>query len=521
MRLTLFDRKKLKKLGAGADVEDERAYPIVKTTWWWKDPGLLRLNLQLIWPMFSQFVEGYDGSLTNNLQALNVWEQFFDHPQGSTLGLINSIFFVGSMIAPFFMPYVSDKFGRRMCIQLGCVLSILGAALLTGANGRSMYITGRFFLGMGNTFISIGPVLVAELAYPHHRSVCTALSNAGYSAGSIIAAWVCFGTLNINNNWAWRIPALIQIPFSVVQMIGLYFMPESPRWYVATDQPEKALDILVKYHGNGDRNDPVVDIEFEEIVQTLALEKTSNNVSLKSVFRTRGNWWRLFCLTWAGMCYQLSGNGLVSYYLNSMLTTAGITSQTIKVLISATSQIFSFICSVVFSFLPGKVGRRRLILISLALMWIDFAVLTATVAVFNHNGSKSASYANIAFIYLYSGVHNLGFVGAIMVFLTEILPYNLRSTGISYFGFIKSASSTINTYVNPVGMAAIGWKYYFVYVGWIAVEWVVVYVTFPETKGLALEEVAIIFDGEDAVVTAHQQREALEKVADEEFIERA
>jgi sugar porter (SP) family MFS transporter len=519
MRLTLFDPKKLKELGAGADVEDERAYPVVKSGYWWNDPGLLKLNLHLVWPMFSQFVEGYDGSLTNNLQALTVWETYFDHPEGSILGLINAVFFLGSMIAPFIMPWVSDRFGRRACLQIGCILSILGAALLTGANGRSLYIAGRFFLGMGNTFISIGPVLVAELAYPHHRSVCTALSNAGYSAGSIVAAWVCFGTLHVNNNWAWRIPCLVQIPFSVVQMIGVFFMPDSPRWYIAKDRESEALDILIKYHGNGDANDEIVNMEFEEIVQTLALEKSHGKVDLKNVLSTRGNWWRLFCLTWAGMCYQLSGNGLVSYYLNSMLTTAGITSETVKVLISATSQIFSFICSVSFAFLPGIFGRRRLILVSLALMFIDFVILTATVGVFKHNGSKSASYANIAFIYLYSGVHNLGFVGAIIVFLTEILPYNLRATGISYFSFIKGASSTINTYVNPVGMAAIGWKFYFVYVGWIAVEWIVVYITFPETKGLALEEVAVIFDGEDAIIHVNQ-RAALEK-ATVDYVETA
>lgn len=59
------------------------------------------------------------------------------------------------------------------------------------------------------------------------------------------------------------------------------------------------------------------------------------------------------------------------------------------------------------------------------------------------------------------------------------------------------AAAFFNTFVNPIGLANIGWKYYIVYTVWLAVEGVVVYLGFPETKGKSLEELAWMFEGEE------------------------
>lgn len=104
------------------------------------------------------------------------------------------------------------------------------------------------------------------------------------------------------------------------------------------------------------------------------------------------------------------------YYLGSMLKSAGISKQIETTLITATSQMFSFACSFAFAFLPARVGRRPLMLISMALMWVVFAVITATTGAYVETGNRHASYTTVAFIYLYSGVHNLGWTGAQMLY---------------------------------------------------------------------------------------------------------
>lgn len=179
---------------------------------------------------------------------------------------------------------------------------------------------------------------------------------------------------------------------------------------------DQARAILVKYHAAGDENDEVVGYEFEEIRQTIELEIAAKKTSWKTLFATRGNRWRSLILIWCGICKQWSGNGLISYYLSSMLKSAGITKTIDTTLITATSQMFSFACSLAFAFLPARVGRRSLMLWSMALMWLVFAIITATTGTYVETGSRAAGNATVAFIYLYSGVHNLGWTGAMMVY---------------------------------------------------------------------------------------------------------
>ena len=133
-------------------------------------------------------------------------------------------------------------------------------------------------------------------------------------------------------------------------------------------------------------------------------------------------------------------------------------------------------------------------------MWLVFTIITILTGVFTYTHSKPASYASVAFIYLYSGVHNLGWTGAMMLYVVEILPYSMRAKGISLFWLVTGAAGAFNTYVNPLGLKAFGWKFYFFYVGWIAVEFAVVWVACPETMGTSLEEVAVVIDGEQARV---------------------
>lgn len=108
--------------------------------------------------------------------------------------------------------------------------------------------------------------------------------------------------------------------------------------------------------------------------------------------------------------------------------------------------------------------------------------------------------------------------------VVEVLPYTLRAKGMALFWLLTGATGAFNTYVNPLGIAAFGWKFYFFYVVWIVVEFVVVYLFFIEvsldvfafvaledrnaanrnypgqTKGPSLEQIALLFDGKDAIV---------------------
>lgn len=82
----------------------------------------------------------------------------------------------------------------------------------------------------------------------------------------------------------------------------------------------------------------------------------------------------------------------------------------------------------------------------------------------------------------------------------EIWPYKLRSRGLTLQWIVGVLGASVNTFVNPIALDAIGWKYYFAYIAILIVYCIVTYLFYPETRGYALEQVAIIFDKDSAVV---------------------
>lgn len=129
------------------------------------------------------------------------------------------------------VPWVNDRFGRKHSITIGSAIIIVGVAIQTAAINIAMFLVSRILLGMGIPFcISGASQLIAELTFPRHSSVLNGLFNESWYVGAIIAAGVTLGTYKIESNWAWRIPSLLQILPSMLQLTFIWFVPESPRY---------------------------------------------------------------------------------------------------------------------------------------------------------------------------------------------------------------------------------------------------------------------------------------------------
>jgi MFS family permease len=98
----------------------------------------------------------------------------------------------------------------------------------------------------------------------------------------------------------------------------------------------------------------------------------------------------------------------------------------------------------------------------------------------------------------------------------EIWPYKLRAKGLAVSQMTSLAMVFFNTFVNPIALEAIDWKYYFVFLAVLISMVVSVWFWYPETRGLTLENVAWIFDGEQADVGIVSAKEVLEGVKEEE-----
>jgi len=183
----------------------------------------------------------------NGLQILPVWQTYFNHPAGPLLGLFGSIYSIGSLAGLPFAPFIADRYGRKTSIWAGCAILFVGVAVQSAAQDFKMFVASRFFVGFGCTLAQLSsPLLLTEIAHPQHRGAVTAVYNCLWNLGAIVATWLTYGTFNIQNNWAWRIPSILQALPSLGQFCLLFWVPESPRWLIKEDRGPEALKILAK-----------------------------------------------------------------------------------------------------------------------------------------------------------------------------------------------------------------------------------------------------------------------------------
>ncbi|KAH7928915.1 general substrate transporter [Leucogyrophana mollusca] len=468
---------------------------------WWKNKRILLLNFWIAILLITSSTNGFDGSMMNGLQSLTQWNVAFDYPTGSKLGLLNAIQNIGSLCAYPFSPYLSDGLGRRFAVLFGACVMIAATIVQTASQSVGMFIGARFMIGFGLTFAaSAAPLLITELAYPSQRGQLTSTYNCLWVFGSIIAAWTTYGTFHVPTSWAWRIPSAIQGFPSVIQVCLIWFVPESPRWLVSKGREAEALRTLAYYHANGNEKDPLVDYEFEEIKEAIKFDReVAANVGWSSLFKTPGNRRRIRIIVGLAFFSQWSGNGLISYYLNKVFDAIGITDPTTQLLFNAVLNIWGFICAITGGMLCDRVGRRPLFLTSISGMIVFWTLQTICFAIDSEQGNIAAGHAFIAMIFLFSTFYSMAFSPLIVSYTVEILPYALRAKGFVFFNFVVSLSVIFNQYVNPIALAALGWKYYLVYLFWLCFEAVYLWLYVVETRHRTLEETAAMFDGDDTV----------------------
>lgn len=116
-------------------------------------------------------INGYDGSLLNGLQTMDQWQEYFDNPSGARLGLFTAIQNIGGVAALPLSPYAADWFGRRIGVEIGIVILIVGVIIQSvPATNAGMYIGGRFLVGFGSNFSQgCAPLLIIEVRDPQCR----------------------------------------------------------------------------------------------------------------------------------------------------------------------------------------------------------------------------------------------------------------------------------------------------------------------------------------------------------------
>ncbi|KAI9150258.1 Lactose permease [Paramyrothecium foliicola] len=517
-------------LAAGSGQDARADAPRFEKVVWYKEPHLRNLYLLTIFLLIASATTGYDGMMVNTSQQMDAWKEYFpEYEDENLLGILINMYSIGSIVSFFIVPYMADMLGRKPTIMIGCLIMIAGAMISAFCNGYDMYIAGRFVLGFGNSLAQMcSPMLLTEICHPQHRAPLTTVYNCLWNLGSLIVSVVGWGTASINGDWSWRSITFIQAVPSMIQVVGIWFIPESPRFLISKDKPDEALAMLAKHHGGGDVNNATVQFQYREIKETISADQSVKKQSRYVDFLlTKGNRWRLAIIISLGIISQYSGNALFSNYMDIIYEGAGIKEQNKKLALSAGKTILDLGISIGAAFTVDKVGRRPLFLLAISGMVFSFLMWTIVGAVYENSEvpgpldkdgnptveytNKSAGLAQIAFVWLFGVFYDIGFSGLLVSYALEVLPFHLRAKGMMIMNITVQAILAIGNQTNKLAWNNLPnhWNFMLFYTIWDFCELVFVYFFYVETKGPTLEEIARIFDGDDAV--AHIDLDQVEK----------
>lgn len=289
-----------------------------------------------------------------------------------------------------------------MTLLIAASVSVVGALVNTFATSVGMLIGSRAIMGAALGMQStIGPPLMQELSHPRLRAGASAMWFFVYQFGSALAAWIVYGTLDWQSDWAWRLPTLFQMLGTgiIVVYIVTGQMEESPRYLMNKGKDEMALKTLAKLHANGQTDDPLVQYEMTEIRQGLEMDK---NVSgWKDLIKTKGNRRRMFVLCFIAVSGQFAGNALVSYYLTPILKLVGITEPHQVAGINGGLAIFSTVNTAISAQFVERVGRRKMWLTAMIGVTVFFIIITALSGSFDSHPSKSVGFALVPMLYMF------------------------------------------------------------------------------------------------------------------------
>uniref|UniRef100_A0A6A7G6C7 Proton myo-inositol cotransporter-like n=1 Tax=Hirondellea gigas TaxID=1518452 RepID=A0A6A7G6C7_9CRUS len=322
--------------------------------------GLTRAMVVLtLFSAIGGFLFGYDTGVVSGAMLL-VREDF----ELSTIWheCIVSATIAAAWLASLASGALADWYGRRRVIIAGSLLFTVGSVVMAASPGKGVLLLGRIIVGLAIGLASMCvPLYLSETAESGLRGRLTVTNVVFVTGGQFFASLVCAGLVTVDDGWRWMFGLAI-VP-AITQFVGFLFMPESPRWLVQQDRLEEAREVLQRFRVS----DAVVDKELHDIVAANEDDKeSSSGATLSRIFSTRSVRRALIlgCLLQAFQ--QLAGINTVMYYSASIITMAGIGDPNTAIWISAGVASFNFVFTFVGLWLVERVGRRPLLLVSLA-----------------------------------------------------------------------------------------------------------------------------------------------------------
>ncbi|TKA60946.1 hypothetical protein B0A49_09952 [Cryomyces minteri] len=448
---------------------------------------------------------GFDISSISAIIGTDQYIAYFHNPHGIVQGAIGSALAAGSVVGALMAGPVSDRIGRRDAIAFGCLWWLAGTAVQVGCNGTGMLIAGRILNGVcvGITSSQV-PVYLAEIAKKDKRGSIIVIQQLAIEWGILIMYFAGYGCSFIKGSASFRTAWGIQWIPCVILLLGLPFLPRSPRWLAKVGRLDEAIQTLAMIQADGDLNDPLVVAEWEEITFTMAAEREAGKGWRK--FIKNGMWRRTFAGMSVQAWQQLSGANVMTYYVVYIFQMAGLTGNINLISSGVQYALFIVFTTVVFFFID-KTGRRPLLIYGAIGMGIcQFVVggVLGSYGTYLPNGlngnlsvriqvSGAPAHTVIAFCYLLVIVYALTLAPVAWVYAAEVWSLETRASGMALASVANWLFNFALGLFVPPAFQNISYKIFIIFGVLCFGAAAQAFLTYPETAGKTLEEIEELF----------------------------
>lgn len=419
-------------------------------------PITMKAYLMCAFASFGGIFFGYDSGYINGVLAMPYFIQRFtgkdpnnpayqeggSDPKGFTLSssqksLIVSILSAGTFFGALAAGDVADFVGRRSTVILGCAIFIVGVCLQTASTAIGLLVAGRVIAGIGIGFVSAIIILyMSEIAPKKIRGAIVSGYQFCITIGLLLASCVDYGMQNYTTTASYRVPIALQMLWALILAVGLFFLPESPRYFVKRGRIDRAADVLGRLRGQP-RDSEYVQAELAEIVANHEYElqvvpqgsysSSWANCFKGSPFQQKSNLRRTILGTSLQMMQQWTGVNFIFYFGTTFFQQLGTIDN--PFLIGLITTLVN-VCSTPISFYTiERFGRRPL------LIWGAFGMLVCQFIVAiagTVDGANPATVrAEIAFICIYIFFFASTWGPGAWVVIGEIFPLPIRSRGVA------------------------------------------------------------------------------------------
>jgi len=432
-----------------------------------------------------------DAEFKRDVVHLVDWDEPDAEVPGTTSGVIVSAFALGCMASAF--PLVSSFFvevlGRRAPLATGGVVFLLGCAIQAAAGGVPVMVTGRFVSGCSIGILStVVPLYQSELAPPQFRGTLTSLSQVMICFGVSVASFADQVLLPLRGGW--RFAVLLPVLPGLVLLLGMPFLPESPRWLVSRGRAREALAVLGSVRIEG-----AAEAELREIVADRDAAQASGRGGWRELRSGRVS--RLLAVgIGLQLMQQLTGINAFVAYGPRIFRSLGLSAAHLQTALS----LALFFGTLPATCLIERFGRRGLLASGAVGMLVASVLMAVLGTIFTTDdvGGRLVISSNMAgvvivvciFLFVFSFAYSWG--PTTWVYCAEIFPMKVRGECVGLTTMAEWSGVFLVNQFTPMLLSAIGFQSFFVFGAFGAVA-VALALWLPETKGVPLEHMDQVF----------------------------